>query len=491
LAATPVKSENFHEEPLGVLELGILVFVATALLVGVVLLREPSLLLPVVVLGLPIEYFATVTVDELGGGGVAGAVRALLVPGKAAMLAVVGIGVLRLRHEPGRLFPNSAVLFPVALLVAITFIGLGWADRKLPPNAILILPMYAAFVFVAPSLIRERRDFERIWAAMFAIAIFVSLIAVVQRFGVFNWREILIQSDEVSYRSNATFGDPNILARYLAMTIPLAAALILATGPRRLTVYLAAPALVIGLAGIIASASRSGWLILLFIGFLAVMWSPIRGYTKLALTTVSVSLVGGLLVLLFLQGGANADRVRTLWSGVEVIGQREFLIRAGIAMWQDNPVIGVGSGNYQSSLIANYLHLIPSWARTTLSHTSLVSVLAELGIVGAAAFSFIIFRIALATVAIYRRAREEPYARLVTGWLAASLLGIVLHSQSEGRLIDEPYLWLLLALLVAVETRRRSIEAVPESVAVEAAATARAPARAVQPAHPEPIGDPA
>ena len=448
------------------LEAGVVVFVAVALLLAIVVFKEPNLLIPAVILGLPIEYFATVTVDDLGGGGAGGAVRALLVPGKAAMLAVVVVGFVRWRNQPGKLLPDSGVLLPVLALAGVTIVGLGWADYEIPPNAILILPMYCAFVFVAPSFIDGRRDLERIWGAMFIIAIFLSALAVVQRLGVFNWREVLIQSDEVSYRANATFGDPNILARYLAITIPLAVGLILVTGPRRLTLYLAIPALGASMLGIVASASRSGWLVLLLVGFLTVWLAPIRLYTKVALTTASVVLVGGLLTLLFMQGGGEADRVRTIWSPIEVLGQRTFLIRAGFAMWRDNPLIGVGSGNYQHTLVVSYLDVIPEWARTTLSHTSLVSVLAELGVIGVAAFAFVMLRIGIVTGIVYHRAKSEPYTRLITGWLAASLIGIVLHSQSEGRLVDEPYLWFLLALLVSLETRAASLEPQPETVAV-------------------------
>ena len=204
------------------IELAAISFVAALFLAGVVVLREPRLLLPIVVLGLPIEYFATVTLDDFGGSGVAGAVRALLVPGKAAMLATVVVAIVRSRNNLSQLLPDSAVLLPIVVLMSVMLIGLGWSDSLLPPNSLLILPMYVAFVFAAPTLIEDRRDFERIWGAMFAIASVLAMIAVVQRFGVFNWRGILIQSDEVSYRSNATFGDPNILARYFAVVIPLA-----------------------------------------------------------------------------------------------------------------------------------------------------------------------------------------------------------------------------------------------------------------------------
>jgi hypothetical protein len=41
---------------------------------------------------------------------------------------------------------------------------------------------------------------------------------------------------------------------------------------------------------------------------------------------------------------------------------------------------------------------------------------------------------------------------MTVGWLGVALLGILLQSQSEGRLLDEPYVWLLLALVIAFET---------------------------------------
>ena len=60
--------ETRHErEP--VIEFGVIVFVQLALLVGVVILREPKLLIPCVVLGLPFEYASTQALDTLGESG--------------------------------------------------------------------------------------------------------------------------------------------------------------------------------------------------------------------------------------------------------------------------------------------------------------------------------------------------------------------------------------------------------------------------------------
>lgn len=431
----------------------LLIVVEAAALCALILLREPKLLIPAVVIGLPIEYFGAQALGILPESGVAGAIRALLNPGKAAILATLVVAAVRVRHNPARLFPDSAVLVPVVALLAVVVLGVGWSDFPTSPeNSILIMPMYVAFVFVAPSLIEDRRDIERIVGAFLLVAAMLAVLAIAQRLlGVFNWRSILVQSDDYSYRSNATFADPNNLARFFAISMSLAVGLLLTTGPRRQTVYLAIPMLVLCAAGIVATASRSGWLMLVLCTFLVVMISPIARYTKAKLVFVAGGSLVAMLTLLLLQGGTDAERVRSLASGVQVIGQREFLIKAGWEMFKDNPFIGVGSGNYQHALIVSYLWVIPAWARTTLSHTSLVSLLAELGIVGILAFAMVVVRVGLTVVRSYFATAVE-YNRLIVGWVGASLIGIVLHSQSEGRLLDEPYLWVLLAILVAAET---------------------------------------
>ncbi|MEP6872121.1 MAG: O-antigen ligase family protein [Anaerolineaceae bacterium] len=432
--------------------LALLLSAEVAVLCAAVILREPNLLIPAVVLGLPIEYVGTQALGTLSEGGLSGAVRALLNPGKAAMLASIVVAVFRARHNPSKLFPDSAVIVPIVALLSVVVLGVAWSDSLKPENSILIMPMYVAFVFVAPTLIEDRKDVERIVGAFLLIAAMLALVAISQRlFHVFNWRAILVQSDDYSYRSNATFADPNNLARYFAVSMSLAVGLLLSTGPRRQTVYLAIPALALSAAGIVATASRSGWLMLVFCTFLVVLVSPISRYTKGKLVFGSAGALVAMLVLLLFQGGTDAERVKSLASGVQVIGQREFLIKAGWQMFKDSPFIGVGSGNYQHALVVSDLDLIPSWARTTLSHTSLVSLLAELGIVGMLAFLLVVVRVGISMVRAYFATAVE-YNRLIIGWLGASTIGILLVSQSEGRLLDEPYLWLILAMFVALET---------------------------------------
>lgn len=330
----------------------VIVAVEIALLVAVLVLREPKWLILGVVLGLPFEYAGEKFIPSLGTTGLSGAVRALLNPGKAFMLATICYAIFEFRHEPKRLFPNSATIVPMLALLAVVVIGVAWSDSLKPNNTVLIMPMYVAFACVAPNYIQDRRDVEWLIGALLLTTIGLSLLAIAQRYAhVFNWRSILIDSDGYSYRSNATFSDPNIMARYFALTLSLAGALILATGPRRTTLYLAVPAIAFGFVAMLATGSRSGWATLLLCSAIVLWTTPIARSTKLKLTAVAVGSVALVTVLVLFQGGGNATRIKSLSNPVQALGQRDFLIAAGWHMFLDNRLLGVGSGNYQHSLL--------------------------------------------------------------------------------------------------------------------------------------------
>jgi O-antigen ligase len=462
-----------------VLEYELIIFLQVLLLAAVIILREPKLLIPCVVLGLPFEYVSTQTLSTFGEGGVGGIIRTLLNPGKAAMLATIVFAVIRARHNPRRLFPESEIMLPLVVLLLVVLLGVAWSDTMKPTNGVLIMPMYVAFVFAAPSMIEDRKDLERIVAAFLIAASILSVVAIAQRvLGVFQWRSILIQSDDYSYRSNAFFADPNNLARFLAISMALSAGLIMVTGPRRLTLYIAAPMMAVCAMGIVTTASRSGWLGMLLASFLVVVMSPIRRYTKYRLTAIAFGGLAFVLVLLFMQGGANAERVKSLTSGIQLIGQREFLIKGGWEMWKDNPLVGVGSGNYQHTLLISYLWTLPWWAQTTLSHTSFISILAELGIVGVSMLVLFAMRLIVACRSAYRL-YDDRYSRLMAAWCAAALVEVLFQSQSEGRLLEEPFLYLIFAILIAVElgagTRGHNPVVEPPGEPIRRAATQREP----------------
>ncbi len=433
-------------------EAAIILVVEAVLLAAVLVFREPKLLIPCAIVFLPFEYLQTEMLGTLGKGGAGGVIRTMLNPGKAAMAATVVVGAWRHRHQPARLFPDSTVVIPVVALAAIVILGVAWSHTQRPDNMAAILPLYVAFTLVAPSLIEDRKDLERIVVAFLVMGISLSLIAIAQRtLGVFEWRPYLIESQQYAYRSSATMADPNNLARVLNLVMALASGLVLVLGARRLTVYLAIPAIVLGLPALITTASRSGWLGFVLAISLMVLLAPVDRYARFRVLAVGAVVVTAAIAMILIEGGANADRIRTFSTGLKIAGQREHLIRAGWEMWKDSPYLGVGTGSWHNSLTWGYRGLLPWWTETTYSHTTAVTFLAEGGLLGISALAFAMVRVGLACWHAYRNAASQ-YNALIVAWCSVVLIQILLQSQAEGRLLEEPYLWLTFAVLAAIES---------------------------------------
>lgn len=127
---------------------------------------------------------------------------------------------------------------------------------------------------------------------------------------------------------------------------------------------------------------------------------------------------------------------------------RTYLIAAGMAMFADHPLLGVGIGGFQPALLDTYQDYIDPEYRgrpTTLLHTHAVQVAAEMGLVGLAAYASLVGTAVWALIRRYRSAAWQH--RPLIGSVGSALLVILLGSQAEGRFYSEPYLWLFLGLL--------------------------------------------
>jgi O-antigen ligase len=81
-----------------------------------------------------------------------------------------------------------------------------------------------------------------------------------------------------------------------------------------------------------------------------------------------------------------------------------------------------------------------------------VTTIAELGLLGLAVIAFLFYRWGALCVRLYRQASWEDKA-VVVG-LAGAFLAILISSQAEGRFLEDPYLWLVFGLGVALERLR-------------------------------------
>lgn len=245
-----------------------------------------------------------------------------------------------------------------------------------------------------------------------------------------------------SGRYNGPFVDPNTSARYFLV----AAIVSVFCSPRRgLLARLGAPLEPLLLLGaMFLTGSRSSLLVaaivLLAMAFLG------DGFRRLVpLLALPAMVVLALLMVAVMP--TFAGRLGTFTNPAALLGARTALVNAGFHMFLDHPLIGVGLSGFPVNLLGPYARYQSYYGpELTLSHTSLVTTAAELGAVGLLWFVVLGRHVVRAA----RRARRHRVSRTLASGAVLGILAIFLQSQSEGRFWEEPLLWALFGLLLAL-----------------------------------------
>jgi putative inorganic carbon (HCO3(-)) transporter len=198
----------------------------------------------------------------------------------------------------------------------------------------------------------------------------------------------------------------------------------------------------------------------------------------------------GILLILFLcsiffvMPGAVVQRFQSAenWRNDPNTFSRLMLWKAGLWMWEDHPIFGVGPENFPYAFVSNirYTSLFPGGDQKWVAHSLYVQTLAELGLVGFLPFLLLIFLF----LRLNAKTRKEALARNPAGrgsleyCLAAGLDLAMVGYLTSGvflAVLYYPHLWILLGLSGAVH---RLCLSQPR---VEAAVTVEPPARRGRP----------
>jgi putative inorganic carbon (hco3(-)) transporter len=349
----------------------------------------------------------------------------------------------------------------VWLLLAVVAVSLAsWLLTRAPgataTNSLLDIALYPLVGLLIANLVLTREDHRRAWTAFLASAAGVAILGAIL---YLVHAQIWAPNPLVAHRLNITFADPNITARFLTLGA-CAAVLVFAAGeaPVWLT---GAAALACGVV-LPLTYSRSG--LALFVLMVALMvplaFDRRRAAAIAAVTLIAFGLSTGLnpdtrqratdaagTVAGFVTGSHHSTSP-SIEGGVALEDNRVFLVAAGLKMFTDHPVTGVGFGGYQHALLTTYRQFLPQGYTDSVSHTSVVTVLAEQGVIGA--LLLMLFFLQLAREAWSARSRRDEWSTWTTV-AAAMVVPIFLYSQFEGRLLQEPYLWLVLGLFYGAQ----------------------------------------
>lgn len=337
----------------------------------------------------------------------------------------------RLWHSCNKRILSSVL--PLFVAVGISYIGSLQAHNTLV-EAFRIVVLCALGLSIAIST--DTPDIHnKIWRIIVVMATLTAVIGIVQYVsGIGVWGGGIPGIGDAR-RANATFLDPNIFARYLDVSI-LGCAILLLTREWKPRFWLIL-ALILQSTALIFTFSRTAWFILAFGLFLITIFIPNRLRVKLIGIYV---IAGGVLWLI----PSVKSRLMTLAAGPgAAVGERQHLLKAGWAMFTEHPLKGVGLGNFQWAIEHQYQRFLPGTGLVTRPHTSLLTIGAEMGILGLVAMFIFL------AVIICENIRNKGKSK---GFLLAMTCGILviwLSSQGEGRFFEDPLLWAFWGLSLA------------------------------------------
>jgi O-antigen ligase len=294
-----------------------------------------------------------------------------------------------------------------------------------------------SFIFLIALTLRGRLDVERAVTALTAVAIFLGLGAaysvLVHPTGLFP-----LQAEPAglaAQRAAGPFHESNFFALSMAALLPFALRVAARGGAWQALGFSAALAV---FAGVLATGSRGG-LVASIAGVLVfAVWTRQRQVVRASL----VMLVAAALLLPAFASQLESSKQRS-------VGGRATENRIALAMFADHPLTGVGPGQY-TNRYRDYSRKIGNDPRPLrASHSLVLEVAAEQGIVGIAGLLGVV--LAMVTAVRRRGANRSLLGRtLITALLVYAIGSLFLHG-SQLRL---PYI--LIGLILALDGSVRS-----------------------------------
>lgn len=305
---------------------------------------------------------------------------------------------------------------PLGTFLALSALSLAFATE--PGRAAVQLVSLSSSVILAllvVLLVREPRQGAHVVLGSLGVAAAMGLLAVLEWAGVFAVRHPVFFTPGYGIRARVTFEDPNILASFLMGVLLLAVPLLWSAPMTRRARALGWAGAALGLSGLVTTYSRGG-IGALIVGLVCVV-ALARASRRARVAFVAV------IVLAVVLAGALVFDAR--WIAENVLDIRDngsamnrvYMVEGALRMWRDHP-FGVGLDNYQ----VVYPEYRDPRAEPGIveSHTAYVTVLAETGFLGLAAFLWVLgsFFVRAAGPAA-RRSKDPTLQALATGAFAA------------------------------------------------------------------------
>ena len=349
--------------------------------------------------------------------------------------AATALGWRAFRGTQSRPLP-MAVALPAALFFAFACCSLQWAD-DLEAGTNLLLFFTLPFVALLATVGRaELPD----WAPRALATTAIALAAVFAAVGLWQaaTHELFFYAPNLAvsnantdyFRVTSLFGDPSLYGRHVVLGIGVALTL-LATRRWRTWPLIAVLALMWG--GLLFSYSQSSMAALLVITLaLAVATGDRTVRLAVGVLALGAVLVACAYVAVQVADGKSINRITS---------DRTDRVEDTMRVVEQDPLVGVGIGGQPraSRRLAGSSRPTPNF----VSHTTPLTVLAELGAIGLVLYAWLL----AGGVRLMLRVRKvnEPLGLA----LLVSLLGLFVHALFYSGFLEDPLTWLVIGVAAA------------------------------------------
>jgi len=438
---------------------GLVVVLALAVAgLGVALARFPAAVPVVVLLAAPFRVPVSL-----------GAQEAFLLLPLYAVLAAAVLGLL-LRALRGAELPGvpRALALPAAAFVGLSAVSLLWT-KDLRAGTIELLFFLFPFVGLVVVVARGGREMMRPWLPKALVATLVALAGAFAAIGISQlWTEDLYLARDLEvanaytsyFRTTSLFSDSSIYGRQLVVAIVV---LVAALWLGRIGYRLGAALIALLWAGLYFSYSQSSMAALVVsVLALSLVAADRLGRRVLAVGTVVIAVAATALVVTTVRD----HTAQRFTSG------RSTLVESAWRVFVDHPAVGVGVGAQPKA--SKEARGGRRETEKNASHTTPLTVAAELGVVGLLAYLALLAGAARLLLAVVRRDRALGLG------LASAFLLLLVHSLAYSGFFEDPTMWGILAVAAAAVSRAAMPAVASEGARLPAQAVAPGPATAAQ-----------
>jgi O-antigen ligase len=394
-------------------------------------------------------------------------------------VALLAVAPFRVPVQLGQ--EEAFLLLPLYLAIAAAVLALAYrilrGERPPPPPFLLAIPLAAFVTLAATSFLWTWDERAGGIALAFFVFPFTAGLATVARAPLADWlprallvtlvalgtlfaaigiyqahsrtlffgRDVEVANAYTSFfRVTSVFKDPSLYGRYLVVPIAVLLVAILVRRGRTLDWVVATVFVAFLFLGLFYSYSQSSFVALFVVTFAVAIVGADR-------RTRIVLLACALVATLAAAGAAGATIGGR--SAKDVTSGRSRLVDVTVEAFKERPVAGVGIGGQPRASSEIVKKGSPS---RNASHTTPLTVLAELGVIGFVLYAWLLAATAWALVLVARAGRT-----LGVG-LGAVFLVLVVHSMLYAGFFEDPLTWGVIGLACAALARAPATSEVTE-----------------------------